>query len=424
LAGVPSSLVVSAGRNALLLNFLCFAGERARRSFTLHPTQTSVAGSDDLGMFIFNLTIMFAIALLHGTCAAVVKTWRPEIRIGQAMGAVGFPSLTLLLGLFFLPGAVLGAFRYAFSGQLSGVGLIYPSIMSIVVGAPLAYLYSVLYDESNFCALWEPLSDEALRIRKRHFPVLHWFALPGQWESTDRQLSFYGRLRFLFWEFRVRRCYFITIDAVALSLEAVVMGVVGSSPGLCAAQLALVVALRLSICAMMYLFKPFHAPGVAFVLIALSGAQFVGAVVYLVFALTNFTNTTKLVTFTFLVIESSLLIVVAVGMIVIFAWIRVTQIAFDRDVAISAAKNYNPSPSDPAQAEPRAPEPPETKTSPTALETEPFMPLLAIPEADEPHVATEPVEQPQTKRGPSVWRIIALEEGLNRQYDPNVDDLL
>jgi nitrogen fixation-related uncharacterized protein len=238
--------------------------------------------------------------------------------------------------------AIASSLRYALEGGLIASQLLIPIAVIAVVAASLAYLYAVLYDDSNFCAIWIPMSDAVLAARQKAFPILSWFAPAGEWESNDRGMSFFQRLGFCFAEFTVRRRYYFSIEAVALLIESAVLGISGAARSLCAAQLLIVMLVRIGLFLSVFLQRPQNTrAGVAFG-IAVSVVQIAAAGVYFGYVVANFTNTLRSATRGMLLATSAVLFVVSVIQVAFAARLRIHRWIYDRGVTKDAERAYDP----------------------------------------------------------------------------------
>jgi len=206
----------------------------------------------------------------------------------------------------------------------------------MIIGFSLAYMYSVLYDDSNFCAIFVSLPEETLKVRRRAQPFLDMFALPGMWEPLDRQLSFHRRLWFCFWEFNSRRRYFSTIDMVALFTETLVLGVPGASLAVFTAQLGVVVLLRASLLGTLCLFKPHNYRAGLPIAVAVGVVQLLTAVVYAMYVAANFTNTLRSASRGMLLLSTTVIFIVTLVSFVCFARLKFTTLMYERDIAKGA----------------------------------------------------------------------------------------
>jgi hypothetical protein len=340
--GAPPSLMSSMTRSTLSLNYHCFGGERTRISFLLHPFQTDLNGSEGLAIVIANLVLLVGLVLAHLAAVLIVRIVRPHLHWYYCMGLVYFPSFTVCLCMIPAASLIVGSFRYAFEGDLDAARLLFP-ILCVAGGiGTLAYLYSVLYDDSNFCAHWEPYPEEALALRRRHYPIMDAWALPGFWEPIDRQLSFHRRLHFLFQEFTPRRRYFLTIDLAGLLIESCVMGIAGATLAVCSAQMLVVAMLRavLLVCAVH--FRPFNTRVGLPLYLILNLLQLLTASTYAAYVVTNFTNTLRTVTRVVLLASVATLISLVAIVTGFSARLWCLKFTFNRQVAQSAKKVYAP----------------------------------------------------------------------------------
>jgi hypothetical protein len=334
--GAPSSLMFGVARNAILLNYQCFGSERTRISYLMHPLQTEIAGSDAVAMVVFNSALGAGIVAIHLIVVAVLKASRRQLHLSQAMGFAYFPSLTVLLCTMPAVGATWGAFRAAFADDLNIVFLLYPAGVCIAVGGTLAYLYSVLYDDSNFCAIFVDLPEDSLKARRRQHSFLDMLALPGFWEPIDRQLSFHRRLWFCFQEYTQRRRYFATIDMVALFTESIVLGIPGASGAVCIAQLAVVALLRVAFLATLVAFKPHNYRAGLPIAVVVAASQAVTALIYAMYVMANFTNTLRSVSRGMLLFSTLILFVVTCCTAVCFARLKLITWMYEREVSTAA----------------------------------------------------------------------------------------
>ena len=304
IVGAPSNTALLAASNTVLLNYQCFNKEQTTRSFLFNPFFWELAGSYDLGGSVACMIVICSLMIVHLIVVVVIylqRRRRRQLHYLKGLGLGRFPGLFFTLSLVFMPGMLMGSWRFGINA--TGIAFAVPVITSTISLAPLWYLYSVLYDESNFTAQWIPVSNHIILLRRVARPVRSFFQADGRYESTDRYFSFVQRLGHCFVHHTERRRYYFCLELVAVMFECLLLAVSNSSTLICMVQTMIALALRGVMLALLFKFRPYNLRASLYGSAAVQLFQLLAALMFFLYVAQDMTNSSRTATTVLLLVS-------------------------------------------------------------------------------------------------------------------------